>query len=252
MYSQDIVSIITPAYNAVRFIPQTICSVLRQSYSAWEMLIVDDVSKDDTCSVVQDFVNKDSRIKLIRHEKNAGPAGARNTAIERAKGRYIAFLDSDDVWLPQKLEQQISFMQRENTPFCYTQYRRVTEQGDKEGCLIKVPKSLGYSDLLKNTAIVTSTVILDRIQTGDFRMVKTYYDDYVLWLDILKRGFMAVGLQQDLVRYRVVDRSVSRNKLRSALWVWRTYRHIEGLNRYMATWYLANYACRALRKYSKF
>jgi glycosyltransferase involved in cell wall biosynthesis len=247
-----LISIVTPAYNAARFIEATIASVKAQTYPSWEMIVVDDCSQDDTCSNVAKFMAHDPRIKLVRQEKNGGPAAARNAALEAANGKYIAFLDSDDLWLPAKLEMQLAFMRDSGAAISFTGYRRISEAGNTTGRLINIPKELSYRELLKNTAIATSTVVIDRERTGPFRMTKTYYDDYALWLELLKRGFVAHGLQQDLMRYRIVGESVSRRKGKSALWVWRTYRQIEKLSMPYAVWCFVNYAWRASLKYKGF
>lgn len=246
------VSIITPAFNAARFIAETIKSVKSQTCESWEMIIVDDCSRDDTLDLVQAFATEDTRIHLIRQTRNGGPALARDAAIRAARGRYIAFLDSDDLWLPDKLERQLEFMRRSNYVFTYTCYRRISENGETCGRTISVPEKLNYHQLLRNTAIATSTVLIDREGTGPFKMIRTYYDDYALWLTLLKRGITAHGLQEDLMRYRIVRKSVSRHKLNSAKWVWRTYRDVEGLAFPYATWCFLNYAWRAYRKYASF
>ncbi len=252
MSTDALVSIVTPAYKAARFVADTIRSVQAQTYTNWEMIVVDDCSSDDTCAVVEQFSESDVRVRLIRQQKNGGPAVARDTALMHANGRYIAFLDSDDLWFPTKLQHQLRFMESVGAAISFTRFRRISEGGDVCGRLISVPERLTYNQLLKNTAMATSTVLIDRQKTGSFRMTRTYYDDYALWLDILKRGFIAHGLQEDLMRYRVVGKSVSRNKGKSALWVWRTYRHVEKLNIPHAAWCFVNYALRAFRKYREF
>jgi teichuronic acid biosynthesis glycosyltransferase TuaG len=247
-----LVSIVTPAYNAVRHIRETIASVQKQSLTGWELLVVDDCSKDETASIVHEVAEQDHRIRLLRQEKNGGPAAARQRAIEAARARYIAFLDSDDLWLPEKLNYQLGFMRQNDAALTFTAYRRISEDGSSTGRLVVVPRRLSYRGLLKNTAIATSTVIIDRVKTGPFSMTRTYYDDYALWLNILRRGHIAYGLRQDLMRYRVVSRSVSRNKGRSAYWVWRLYRDVEKLSLLRAIWCFMNYAVRALIKYHRF
>jgi len=247
-----LVSIVTPAYNATRFIARTIGSVRDQTYTNWEMIIVDDCSRDDTASQVEAIAAEDPRIRLIKQSQNGGPAMARETALKAASGRYIAFLDSDDMWLPEKLERQLGFMQKHGHVFTYTSYRRISEDGESCGRMISIPFALNYSQLLRNTAIATSTVLIDRDRTGPLKMTRTYYDDYALWLTLLKRGIIAHGLQEDLMRYRIVSRSVSRHKLNSAKWVWRTYRDVEGLAFHYAAWCFLNYAWRAYRKYANF
>lgn len=252
MSDKPLVSIVTPAYRAERFVAQTIASVRAQTAHDWEMIIIDDCSPDDTCERVVQAAADDPRIKLLRQAKNGGPALARQRGLQEAKGRYIAFLDSDDYWMPNKLSHQLAFMVKRDAPLSFTQFRRINVDDTRLGRLISIPEKLDYHELLKNTAIATSTVIVDRWLTGNFRMTCTYYDDYALWLNLLKKGFVAYGLREDLVRYRVAGKSVSRNKWRSAYWVWRTYRDIERLGITSASWCFAHYALNSMLKYSRF
>ena len=251
MWSDAFVSIITPAYKAAAFVGEAIRSAQVQDFADWEMLIVDDGSPDNTAEAVREVAASDQRVKLIR-QANSGPAMARQRALDQAKGRYIAFLDSDDYWLPGKLTRQLAFMRERSAAMSYTRFRRISDDGGRVGHLVVVPERLDYRQLLKNTGIATSTVIVDREMTGPFAMTRTYYDDYTLWLGLLKRGLVAHGLQEDLMRYRVVSKSVSRHKLNSAKWVWHTYRQVEGLTLPYATWCFLNYAWRAYRKYASF
>jgi teichuronic acid biosynthesis glycosyltransferase TuaG len=250
--SSPAVSIVTPAYNAERFLADTIASVRAQTVGDWELLVADDCSRDGTRAVVEKVSALDARVRLIPLDRNAGPAMARQAAVDAARGRYIAFLDSDDQWLPQKLERQLAFMQRHGAALSFTGFRRVSIDGARLGRRIHVPARLTYHQLLGNTAIATSTAVIDRERSGPFRMVKTYYDDFALWLEITRRGFPAFGLDEDLMRYRVVGGSVSRHKGRSALMVWRTYREVERLGVARASWSFARYAVNALRKYRAF
>lgn len=250
--TNNLVSIVTPAYNVERHLRETIESVLAQGYARWELIVADDCSKDGTPQIAREYEARDGRVRLLRLERNSGPAMARQAAIEAARGRYIAFLDSDDLWLPQKLERQLEFMRARTAGLGFTAFRRITLDGARVGRMIHVPARLGYRELLGNTAIATSTAIVDRALTGPIRMVKTYYDDFALWLEITRRGFAAHGLDEDLMRYRVVGGSVSRNKGRSALMVWRIYRQVEHLHLPAASWAFARYAVNALRKYAVF
>lgn len=247
--TQELVSIVTPAYNASRFLEATVRSAIAQTYRQWEMLVVDDCSIDATAQVLARLAAEDPRVRPIAHERNGGPARARNTALRAARGGLVAFLDSDDLWLPQKLERQVSYLREVAGCFCFTGFRRIDESGERVGRFRPLPRRLAYRDLLKNTAIMTSTVLIDRRVTGDFTMPVTYYDDFAAWLGILRRGHIAHGLLEDLVRYRVVGRSISRNKGRSALWVWKTYREVERLSLPTAAWCFANYAWRGYLKY---
>jgi teichuronic acid biosynthesis glycosyltransferase TuaG len=250
--SDALVSIVTPAFNAERYLPQTIESVLAQSYRNWELLVADDCSTDATRRVAQEYAARDPRVRPIALERNSGPAMARQAAVEAARGSFVAFLDSDDLWLPGKLERQLEFMHARQAGLSFTAFRRISRDGGEVGHLIRAPASLSYRELLGNTAIATSTAMIDRSRTGAFRMVKTYYDDFALWLEITRRGFPALGLDEDLMRYRVVGGSVSRNKGRSALMVWRTYREVERLGLARSCWSFARYAANAMRKYRAF
>lgn len=251
-YVKGLVSVITPAYNAYPFLEETIESVKSQSYRNWEMLIIDDCSEDSTRKIVLKHSEHDDRIKYLYNEANNGTAVARNRGLEKAVGQYIAFLDSDDTWLPDKLKIQLDYMKKNNIEFSYTQYRRISENGDRLGKIIHVPHMLDYHDLIKNTAIPTSTVMLDRLMVGDIKMTETHHDDFVLWLEIIKRGFTAHGLRADLMRYRVVEDSLSSNKIHSAYKVWRTYRDIEHINMIPAIWYFTNYVWNAAKKHMRF
>ncbi len=248
----ELVSIITPAYKAARYIDKTITSVQQQTYPHWELIVTDDCSPDDTCQIVARYAKQDRRVKLVAQAVNQGPAMARNASLRQAQGRFIAFLDSDDWWLPKKLELQLDFMLRSESALTYTQFRRVNQNGSSEGRLIKVPDRLNYHMLLGNTAIATSTAVVDRKQTGDVQMVETYYDDFALWLKLLRAGHVANGLHEDLMRYRVLQGSVSRSKVKSATKVWSTYRKIEGLSIADSSIYFSLYAYNALLKYTRF
>lgn len=248
----DLVSIVMPAYNASSVLRDTVTSVQRQTYAHWELLVVDDCSKDATRSIAEEYSVCDSRIRLICLSQNSGPAGARQAAISAANGRFIAFLDSDDLWLPNKLERQLRFMQGRGAAFSFTAFRRTSANGSRVGRIVHVPPKLTYRQLLGNTAIATSTAMIDVGLTGPFKMVKTYYDDFALWLDITRRGFPAFGLDEDLMRYRVLGGSVSRHKGRSAIMVWRTYREVEKLGIVHSSWCFARYAVNAFAKYRAF
>lgn len=247
-----LVSIVTPAWRAGRFVGETIRSVQAQDYGEWEMHVVDDCSPDDTAERVEQIARLDPRVRLIRQPRNCGPAAARNAALEAARGRYLAFLDSDDLWLPGKLSRQLAFMAERDAALSFTEFRRINEDGSTVGRRVTVPDTLSYRQLLCNTAIATSTVVVDRERAGEFRMKKTYYDDFAAWLEILRRGHLAHGFREDLMRYRVLARSVSRNKTRSAKMVWQAYRRIEGLGLLDSAWCFVNYAARGALKYQRF
>lgn len=246
---EDLVSIIMPSYNAAHFISESINSVLLQTYSNWELLIVDDCSKDNSVEVVRKFANIDKRVVLFSLEKNVGAAAARNVAIEHAQGQYIAFLDSDDVWEEYKLEKQLTFMKQYSYAFTFSNYYVMEENGKKTGNIIKVPSSLSYHQYLRNTIIGCLTVIIDRKQTGDFKMplIKSSHD-MALWLLIMKRGFKAYGLKEVLSGYRLVSTSNTAKKWKAAKDVWRVYREIENLSVLYAVYCFCGYAINAVWK----
>lgn len=245
---RELVSIITPTYNSEKFIAETIESVLAQTYSNWELLITDDFSEDNTKSIVEKYVLKDSRIKLQSLQSNAGSAVARNNSLNEAKGRYIAFLDSDDLWSPQKLEKQISFMQNYKVLFSYTSYYIVTEKKEITG-KITPKKKLNYYSYLRNTAITCSTVMIDIEQTGMFEMPNIRSSqDMATWLLLLKKGHTAVCLNQPLTYYRIVSNSLSAKKIKSSKSVWNVYRKIEQLSLAYSAYCFACYSVNAAVK----
>jgi len=248
-----LVSVITPAFVAERFLDATLASVQAQSFADWECLVVDDCSPDGTAEVARRAAERDPRIRLLRHDSNLGAAVARNTGLAAARGRYVAFLDADDLWLPQKLERQLAFMAaRPEAAISYTAFRRIDESGERVGRLLGVPRELTWRQLMKNTAIANLTTLVDREKTGPFQMTQRGYDDLILWLTLLRRGCRALGLNEDLARYRVVPGSLSSRPSRSATWVWRIYRKEMGLSPVDALWCLGHYGARALWKRRQF
>lgn len=242
----SLVSIVTPSHNCSEFISETILSVLSQSFSDWEMLIVDDCSTDSSVEVIQEFVEQDSRIQLIKLSENSGAAVARNRAIEAAQGRYIAFLDSDDMWLPNKLERQLAFMQASNYPFTFAAYDKVDESGQVFGH-VGVPEKVSYADLLKMCSIGCLTAIYDTEYSGKVYMpLIRKRQDLGLWLKLLKLTDYAYGLNEPLGQYRVRPDSISANKASAAKFTWRLYREVESLNLLKASYYFSHYAVRGV------
>ncbi len=245
----NLVSIITPSYNSKRFIKDTIDSILAQTYQNWEMIVVDDCSKDDSATYIKELIKDEERIKLITLEKNVGAAEARNKALAVANGRYIAFLDSDDLWLPEKLEKQLEFMQKNDYAFTFTSYVPMSENATEEYSVISVPLEIDYSGYCKNTIIGCLTVIIDKEKTGDFRMpnIKSSHD-MALWLLIMKRGFKAYGLNEVLAKYRLVSTSNTAKKYKAVADVWKVYREIEKLSLIKSSWYFMHYIFNAIKK----
>ncbi|WP_459875454.1 glycosyltransferase family 2 protein [Campylobacter concisus] len=243
------VTIIMPSYNSEKFIIESVESVLVQTYSNWELIIVDDCSPDDSNKIITKYVDNDSRIKLIKLQKNSGPAVARNTAIEAANGRYIAFLDSDDVWLPNKLETQINFMHDNDLAFTYSSYRLVGEDNEHLGVFITKDK-ISYFDMLKTCSVGCLTAIYDTEKIGkQYMPLILKRQDYGLWLKILKLIGETRGILEPLATYRIRKNSVSSNKVKAAKYQWKIYREIEKLSFLKSLYYFVFYAYNGVTKY---
>ena len=223
------VSIIMPAYMAEDFISEAITSVQKQSFTDWELLVTDDDSSDNTTLIVEGFAEKDLRIKLFRQEKNGGAWLARNRSLKAARGRYLAFLDSDDLWPPNKLSDSLNFMHSNEVSFCFTAFTRFESDPASFGTLVAVPSKATYSSLLGDNVIATSTVVIDRQTYPDICMPDSYYDDFACWLGILGDGDIAKGINQPLMYYRKTQGSLSRNKFKSAKMVWKALRYEQKL-----------------------
>jgi len=238
-----------PSYRSEKFISQSIESAIAQTYQDWEMIIVDDVSPDNSNKIIKEYLEKDSRIRLIKLAKNSGPAVARNRAIKKAKGRYIAFLDSDDIWLPEKLEKQIRFMQDHEVELCYSSYFVIDETSATVGQFNIPSLKVDYKELLKTCIIGNLTAIFNIEKIGKIYMEDVGHEDYTLWLKILKKIDHAYGIKEPLAKYRVSKKSVSGNKLIAATWQWKVYREVEKLSLVRSVYYFLYYAYNGIRKY---
>ncbi|WP_078578986.1 glycosyltransferase family 2 protein [Salipaludibacillus agaradhaerens] len=249
---QPLVSVITPTYNSEKFVHKTIESVIKQTYGNWEMIIVDDASTDHTKDIIKKYLSSDTRITLISLEENKGAAFARNKAIDNSCGRFIAFLDSDDQWLPEKLEWQIKKMLETNVAFSYTGYVVVNENEEIIGEENIKSSMLSYKELLKHNDIGCLTVVLDKRQIGDIQMPDIRArQDYALWLELTKRGFQAHGIDLNLAKYRELQKSLSSKKIEMAKLNWKVYRDIEKLNFFKSLWYFMHFAINKTMKYFK-
>ncbi|SCM93466.1 Uncharacterized protein BWINRASL_01491 [Bacillus mycoides] len=219
-----------------------------QSYENWEMLIVDDASTDHSAVKIKEMIEGDSRIRLLVLEENMGAARARNIAIKEARGRYIAFLDSDDIWLPNKLETQLLFMEEKDVAFSYTSYSLIDENSNELNREVYVPECVDYHYLVGNTIIGCLTVMLDREKISCIEMPSVQPEDTALWLNLLSKGYEAKGIQQVLAKYRIVANSVSRNKIRAAFRYWKLLRTQKPLNSLQTFFYFSKYAYHAYRK----
>ena len=246
--TRDLVSIVMPAYNCEVFIAEAIASVRGQTYPHWNLIVVDDCSSDGTARVAREWAGRDPRIRVLSSLVNGGSAAARNLGLSHGAGRYVAFLDADDVWVAEKLEKQLAFMARHQAGFSFTAYQKVGSAGP--GGVIGARPSVSWRDMLKGNRIGCSTVMLDTrvfpriwFPTGLGRQ-----EDYALWLSLLRGDGPAYGLDEPLVLYRVHATSKSARKLRSVMAQWRVYRDLEKLSRPVAAWYMAHYAFRGVLK----
>lgn len=243
----NLVSIIMPTYNNAMVICDSIKSVQEQIYSDWELIIIDDCSIDNTESIIREI--DDSQIRYFKMNKNQGVAKARNKGIQEARGRYLAFLDSDDLWLQGKLLLQIQFMKKYHYAFSYTWYRQFREEANSPGRLIRTKKSVGYKDLLLGNDIGCLTVLLDRLKISKIEMPNDYHEDYITWLNIMKTGITAYSLPIDLARYRISKKSLSSNKKRSFLGTWNVYRKNQQLSMLKSFYCIVNYVISGIKKH---
>lgn len=234
-----LVSIVTACYNSEKYISKTIKSVLNQTYQNWELLLVDDCSSDNTMSILKEFQKADGRIRVLGLKKNSGAAISRNKAIEEAKGRFIAFLDSDDKWLPLKLEKQIDFMLKNGYHFTHTAYECVDDKGLLMNKTITPQQELTYKDLLYSNQIGCLTAIYDQGKLGKMYMpLLRKRQDYGLWLKILKTEKKAYAMPDVLSQYRIVENSISSHKPSLLKWNWKLFKEVEGLSSLKSAYYL--------------
>ena len=249
MEAQPLVSVIMPCYNMEKYVADSITSVVRQTYPHWELLIVDDASTDGTVEIVKNLCNNDDRIHFEVKAKHSGIADTRNQCIQMAKGRFLAFLDADDIWHPEKTETQLRFMLENNVGFTYTTYDWIDEEGHTLNKFINTIGNLDYEKYLRNTIIGCSTVMVDTSIVGQVVVPRfRTSEDTATWLDILKQGHLAYAIDQPLVSYRIRRRSASSNKLKAAADLWKVYRRHEKIPFFKALHYFSCYAFNAIKK----
>lgn len=266
-----LVSVVMPVFNAADTVIDSIHSVIQQSHQNWELLVVDDGSTDGSPQLIESTFS-DARVRVVRSNARGGAAQARNTAISLASGRFVAFLDADDLWLPQKLEQQVALMLTKGAPIAYCAYRKMTEEGQIGDEVVRVPPELDYEQLLRGNVMGCLTVMFDRqcfpfaripliqLKAGFVKWQPWFpggviHEDYACWLALLReardRGFgVAVGIDRPLAVYRVRSHSRSSNKARAALAQWIIYRQEERLGLLKSLWCFANYAMGGIRKHA--
>lgn len=245
------VTIVTPTWNSERYILDTIKSVQAQTYSYWEMIIVDDCSTDRTIEIIQKVADEDGRIRLLRQDKNMGAARARTRAMQEGTGRYVAYLDADDIWKSDKLEKQVKFMQQQKIGFSCTSYEVINNDGKPLNKYIHMLPKVNYVGFLTNNLLQTVGIMVD---TG---IVEKKYlvmpdirrrQDAATWLQILKAGYDCYGLDEILAEYRRTENSLSSNKLKAIKGIWTLYRDIEHLSLPFSCYCLVRYALLAVWK----
>lgn len=251
MKKKELVSIITPIYNCEKYIEETMNCVLNQTYSNWEMIMVDDCSPDNSSNIIKKYVKKDERFKYIKLKENSGAAIARNTALENSQGRFIAYLDADDLWKKDKLEKQVSFMLENNYAFTCTDYEKIDDDGKSLNKIVKIPEKVDYNLFLRNTIIQTVGVMVDTKITGKDVLIMPNIrrrQDAATWAQILKKGFDCYELPENLSFYRVVPNSLSSNKFKAVKMNWHWYRKMEKLPLWKACYCFVGYAFNAVKK----
>ena len=245
---KDLVSIVVPVYNAARFLEDTIKTVQEQTYNNWELLLVNDCSTDNSVEMINEYIKKDDRIKLFNQEKNGGAALARNRGIDEASGKYLCYIDADDLWDKEKLEKQVKFMKEKDCEFSFTGYEFADENGIPNGKKVFIPEKLDYNHALRNTTIWTSTVMfdLDKLSKEDIYMPNIKSEDTACWWRILKRIKYAYGLNEILSFYRRTAGTLSSNKFEAIKRIWHLYRKQEKLNLFKAIYCFCGYAIRAV------
>ncbi|MDR2283081.1 MAG: glycosyltransferase family 2 protein [Sphingobacterium sp.] len=246
------VSIITPCFNAEKFISQTIESVLKQTYVNWELIIVNDCSTDGSKKIIESYKSNDSRIILLENAINQGVAVSRNIAMDSARGEYLAFLDADDQWDSNKLELQLLYMKKNNYYFSYCNYRIVNEEKKVlSSSLPLVRKKLSYTDLLKGNDIGCLTVMINVEKLGKKKFLKIGHEDFAFWLSYLKNGTEAHLVEDVLASYRVHSQSVSHDKIKAAKFTWNIYRNIENFSVIKSLFYFLQYGTKSFFKHLK-
>jgi len=250
MKKQPLVSIVVPVYNAEKFLADTIESVQAQTYGSWELLLVDDCSNDKSVTIIKKYQKDDKRIKLIRMVQNSGAALSRNAGVNKCKGRFIAFLDADDLWHPEKIARQISFMLQNEIAFSFTGYEFADQDGVPNGKKVYVPASLTYRQALKNTTISTIATMFDmtKLAKASISMPNIKSEDTATWWNILRQGHTAYGLNEILSFYRRSSNTQSANKFTATKQTWRLYREHQNFNFVISFYYFCWYLFNAVRR----
>ena len=246
----ELVSIIIPVYNSEKFLEDTIKTIKDQTYINWEAIFVNDKSKDKSVEIIKKYQENDDRIKLLENKENSGAAVSRNKGIEAAAGRYICFLDSDDLWDKEKLEKQVKFMEEKQCEFSFTGYEFANENGIPNGKKVYIPEKINYKQALKNTTISTITVMFDmnKLSKDEIKMPNVLSEDTATWWKVLKKVDYAYGLNELLSYYRRGINSHSANKFKAIKQTWNLYRKVEKFNVLVTCYYFCWYVYNAIKR----
>lgn len=248
--NEPLISVVIPTYNCEHFIEETLESVINQTYRNLEIILVDDKSKDSTALKIENFLHKDHRIKLLKNEKNSGVSISRNRGIQEASGIYIALLDGDDLWVTDKIEQQLKLAQETKADIIYSSYSLIDEKGKDLGREFRVPRKTSLEDMLKksviscSTAMIKTDILKETLFSTDY-----YHEDYVLWLRLLKKGAVAYGVMNVLAYYRQIKGSRSNDKKKAALERWKIYRKEMNFSVVKSLKYFLAYGIEGIKKY---
>ncbi len=249
--SQTLVSIVMPAYNCEKYVVEAINSILAQTYRNWELLVLDDGSKDNTLRIIKEFSQKDSRIKALPNGKNMGVSATRNRGIELASGEWIAFLDSDDMWKPEKIEKQFEIVEKEAAEFLFTGSSYINEEGESFKGIFEVPEKVTYKKLRNQNVISCSSVLVKKKYFKNIKMEKDeMHEDYAVWLRILKLGVIAYGVNEPLLIYRISKNSKSGNKMKTVKMTYKVFRFV-GINPIGSVYFMIRHVLASVRKYKR-
>lgn len=245
-----LVSIIMPCHNSELYITPAIQSVILQTFTDWELLIIDDCSTDNSVKIISEYAKEDSRIKLLQTDKSFGkPFYPRNLGIQNAIGRYIAFLDSDDIWLPTKLEHQLPLFENQNAGIVFSYYQKLSSSGkESKNKTIKSPSKVTFNSALFGNPIGNLTGMYDSQKTGKIFFENINHEDYLFWLTILKKGLIAVNTNTLEAIYRNSNTSLSSNKIQAARWTWNIYRKSLNFNPIKSSFYFFVYMIKGFIK----
>lgn len=247
-----VVSIIMPCHNGASYIVDAIKSVQNQTFDDWELLVIDDHSSDDSLQILRNFAKEDNRIRLFENTKSTGlPSTPRNLGIQNAKGRFIAFLDCDDEWLPLKLEKQLLLFDDEKCAVGFSYYIKMNKNGNNCSKIITSPKIVTYKQLLNGDCIGNLTGIYDSQKVGKVYQKEIHAEDYLMWLEILRKGFVAKNTSTLEAKYRVSFKSTSGNKFKSAMWNWHIYKNELSLPFMESLYHFLIYIVKGLIKFLK-